>query len=721
MGAFIHQDRPWLKQVLKAATIEHSLYSYGCESIEVEAERFFRENRHRYDPYHVRYEPNPFHWQYDLEMHIFLNYEALRNREIKRLTTQLKNKWNQPDEDRLKFVKEFGPTGIPRHEHIFNAAEIRWPTIEFPGSKNHPGRLEGSFVRDPWAARRMEGISSGYNYVAAFGGGGQGKTWTFIGFGLMLFEHFLYTRNGAKCSVSTVNEDKIKGVQWPDMIKLHNDTQNADYSLYSGRSVIAGDWTIKRPNTKDTAGVFRAILVGRNISDQSVIDKLTGTHGHSAYFYLVDEAQSTPRAPIEASGNYMSTGTPTWVTLTGNYGEEGDTLDQNIKPLRGGWDAVNPETQQWISQTMTGNKCWVMHFNNNLSPAYLDRDWQKRCPYLPNKDKLKRIYPSPSMRNPDNMAYRRFWIGWKSNDIESDRVLTNRLVEAGLADRKLELSLDYPIHTSASFDSAECMGDRNVLGILKDGMDEYTEEWIWGIAEIHNIEGVSNPRMHQEVVCTNCVKVLRRAGVKSGDIIIDGTKNTGHAGVFHRKGIHVISMVYHKNLPDGRTVDKHSRVKHPAILVNPNTNEFAHQIAFNHISFGAWLLNQYVSMGKVRGINDDLLTPFPDRDRTLEEELYRRKLESKVTKDYGDRLNLDCKEEFKKKFKFSPDIFDMLCQAAFYMFTKRGIPLFDSARDEQIKTAYQKAVETDEQPEEMMQAQANIWVERDDYEYLDLV
>lgn len=718
--SFIHRDRPWLKSVLKASREKYKLYLHGLTFLQEDLEEFLTTGKHLIDPFDKQYRPNPFYYQYDLEMHLFLNYFKFKNREIMRLKRKIENirddksKKEQLErlEARLAFVKKYGATGIPRHEHIFNAAEIRWPTMEHPN-----GRLEGSFVRDPWSVRRMEAVADSNNFTIAFGGGGQGKTWTFLGFLLMIFEHYIYTRNGAKISFSSINKDKINNVAWPHLQKLCMDTQE-DISLYAGRSIISGDWTLKRPGKgkKDTGGVFKGILVGRHLNDSVVIDKLTGTHGHEAYGYLVDEAQNTPKAPIEASSNYLSTGTDAWIILAGNYDQDDDGLGPNCKPVRGGWDTVTPETGKWTSETITGAKATVIHFNNELSPAMLDEEMAKRFPYLPNRTKKDSIYPKGKCTL-QNKAARRFWFGWRSTDIDEDRVLTSQLVRDGKCDDDLILDPDYPSHNFGSLDVAESGGDRNPFGLFSDGMELGTEKWVWGLRKMHKIDAPADPRKNQEVITDESIKIAKRYGISpDGCIIIDGTKNTGHSGRFYAKGYNVISMIYHKALPDGKREDRYTRRKELPLLVNPNANSdagrFAHQLCVNHITFGAFLLKEYVAQGKVRGINEKMLDDF-DENRTLEEEMYRRSfLPNKITTDYGDRYCLDSKEDFVDSYKFSPDILDVWFQAAYYMFVHRGMPVYDEVLDE--KTERKKEFLEDlSKEEDLIEVHADIWSDDD--------
>jgi hypothetical protein len=715
--SYIHKDRPWLKNVLKASGKRHHLYLHGIESLKDDIIKFEESGTYAIDPFNRAYRPNPFFYQYDLEIHIFLNYKKLLARETMRLRRRLSKTFSKKDEDRLKVVTKLGPSGIPRHEHLFNAAEIRWPTIELGD-----GRLDGSFIRDPWSIKRMEAVSDKNTFTIAFGGGGQGKTWTFLGFMLMIFEHFIFTRNGAKMSFSSINKDKINNVAWPHLQKLCMDTEK-DVSLYAGKSVVSGDWTLKRPGKgiKDTGGVFKGILVGRHLNDSVVIDKLTGTHGHEAYGYLIDEIQNTPKAPIDASANYLMSRKPAWIIGAGNYDQDDDTLGLNAKPLSGGWEKVDASTGKWQSETIIGARATVIHFNNELSPGMISKEDAKRFPYLPNQEKKDSIYPKGKCTM-QNMGARRFWFGWRSTDIDEHRVLTPQLVSDGQANKDLVLDPDYPSYNFGSLDTAESGGDRNPFSHFSDGMEKDTERWVWGLVKCYNIEAPNDPRRNQDVLTDEVLRRAKNSGIKPDlGIIMDGTKNTGYAGKFSEKGYNVVSFIYHKNLPDGKREDKYTRRKEPAILVNPNapstSGRYAHQICYNHITFGAFLLREYVAQGKVRGLNDKMLTEFND-NRTLEEEMYRRSfLPNKITSDFGDRLCLDSKEDFVHSYKFSPDILDTWFQAAYYMFFYRGMPLYDEV-EEDNPNKKEKEEERKIESDELIEAHAGIW-EDDDYNFMN--
>lgn len=726
MAGLIHEGRPWLEKTLTAANA-HSLYIYGCKYIENRRKSFYRDGKNKIEPYHVNYEPNPFEFQYDLELWIFLNYDEIQKQEGRRLREWFQAEEEKPNPDevliaRLKKKHERcfaeGPTGIPRHEHLFNAAEIRWPS-EVDGRA-----IKGELVRDPWAVKRYELLAKKENYIANFGGGGQGKTWTYLAFALMIFEFYLFTRSGAKCSLSTVNETKMLSVFWPHILKLHSSTREG-ISKTAGRSLTKGfgKYTIGRPGTEDTGGVFRGILIGRNIDQSLVTDKLTGTHGHESYIYIVDEAQSTPMAPIEASANYMASGTPAWVILLGNYDKDDDSLGLNVRPIAG-WNSVDKDTERWKSIIHeVGAKCNVLHLNNENCPAVIDNDLSFRFPHLPNIRKRDRKHP-PSSRHLDNKGYRRFWVGYRSDDLEEDRCLTQRMIEKGGAHKPLKLDPEYPINNFLSFDGAQAQVDRNIVGVFADGYDPDTEEWVWGLKKpLEQLRDAADIKDYFSNSAKQLHRLMIKNDVKSGDLVLDWSNYNAHVAMLRQMGMETYPIVYSQNVPDG-TAKRKGEQPEPKIIVNPDTMEYAHEMFYNRITLGAYALRTYVIQGRVRGMNPDMMAAL-ENDRTFEEEMFCRNLEVTQQKKYGEVVRLDDKKELIKKKKFSPDLLDVWFQAAYYMFVKRGMPFFNEYDEVLHKKArlqevdYLKRVE---EGESLLDEMNDIWDDgsSDGLEYVEM-
>lgn len=668
----IISERPWLRKILPHAKQHRKIYCYGVRVLQTAMNTFYKKNLHKVEKFTPEYKPIPWEYQYDLEIHIWLNYEHIQNRECSKihdLIRQAESRNQNTDAlwARLDWIKENGVTGLPREEHWWNASEIRWPTTVVNGE------YKGQMIKDPWAEERIKALGKGYQYIFTMGGGGQGKTHTFCGFLLTMFEHFMFTQRGAKCSFSTTSEQKLKTAAWPAITRLLKSSEKG-ISLTAGRSVIAGDYTLKREGNKhDTGGTMMGILLGKSINESEVIDKLTGAHGHPFYGYLIDECQSTPLAPIKASRNFLLTGSPAFIIGTGNYDNDGDSLGLNTKP-KAGWDSVTPQTFEWIGNSVIKKDCLVQHYNNSMSPAYLDDSVAKKFPHLPNREKERAVYNSAKERVLSNNEYRRFWVGWRSTEFNPDSVLNDRIVKMHNAHKPALFDARFPVKHWFSLDTAQGQEDRNRLLILADGVDEITREWTWGVVKsivmpkVDDIKHINFKTV--EFVLEQCKKYKMDSG------IMDWSNLTSIWADLIAAGIDVAPLIYHNNVPDGKSIDKYTKRREVSILLNENTGTYGHQKCANKISLGAYALNEYCRAGKLRGINEDLLEE--GNNRPLSEEIYLRELKTvtRANSATGELKILDAKEDFKMKYRFSPDIFDTLAQGAYFALAIRRIPIY---------------------------------------------
>ncbi len=678
---FIMAERPWLKKILPHAKNRGQIYTHGVHVLKSMCNTFYKREKHKIPKFSQEYEPNPWEYQYDLELFIFINYQKISDAENIRLHDRIRREDAKGEErdtelieklwQRLDFIKENGVTGLPREEHWWNASEIRWPTTVAKS-----GEYRGQMIRDPWAQRRIRGLCKGYNLLFNFGGGMQGKTHTYCGFLITMFDHYVHTQRGAKCSFSTTSETKLKNAAWPAITRLMASSES-DCSLVIGQSVVAGDFTVRRVGNKtDTGGVIKGVLLGKSLNESEVIDKLTGAHGHSCYVYLIDECQSTPLAPIKASRNFLMNLAPAWVIGTGNYDKDDDGLGVNVKPVNG-WDSVTENTEEWISKSCIGQNAYVMHFSNSLSPAYLNDDLAKKFAHMPNKESEKLAYATKSERTIESNEYRRMWLGWRSTDFDESSALNLRMVEKAGADQVLTLDPKHEIYHFFSLDPNKAQVDRARLSIFADGIDAATKEWVFGIVE--SIEIPLKPSIIglNRYVVSEILKHCQRYGIDSG--IMDWSDMNSIYSDLVEAGLNVMPMIYHASIPDGKTRDKYTNRVERKIAVNANTNTYAHQKCSNRITLGAYAIREYCKAGKLRGINDAMRGVNPSSDRSLSDELFLRKIETinRINSATGSLFNLDSKEDFKKKHKFSPDIFDTLAQAGYYALVKRGIPIYD--------------------------------------------
>lgn len=636
------------------------IFAFGSLALRERYKTYYSSGLHKAKEYERYFEPNPFTHQYDLLVYCWINFRQILNEEIIALRSERKD----------DLADEINATnslyGIKREDFLFGACELRWPSNLMNGS------YRGPVVRDPWMEERAAAFSDEkYNYIISFGGGGQGKTLTFLALNLILWDHFIFTQKGSRCMISTTSKDKLESASWSYLQQLIHSTEK-DISLYAGRGKIAGDYTIKRPNNKDVAGVFKGILLGKRIDDTSIVDKLTGAHGHPYVGYIMDEAQSTPEAPIASSGNYTMHAGMYKIALTGNYSEDEDTLGKNAKPSTG-WDSVDEDTGKWMSYMQNNQPAIVLHFSNDRSPG-MTEGGPKLFPYLPNKKKLDKLYPNKVTRTIDNKQYRRFWIGWRIVNAESDSVIVKSTIIATGCDKP-------PVFSSVlcrffSFDSAQAEGDRNLLGEFVDGIDGILDERVWGLEDVHESVKSSEALKYY----TECAKWIydkaKIRGVKSGNMILDWTGRPAHAEILKAMGFNTVQFTYNQGVPNGKRKDIVSnRVLRP-ILVNPDPENrlYAHQIAKDQISFGAWLLQQYAQSGRIRGLNDDMLNMLTQHNG-IDEEMYSRKFKNKISTEFGEMFCLASKKDFKNQYGFSPDLMDIWIQAAYFMFVHRGLPI----------------------------------------------
>jgi len=662
-----HLKERWFQASLEAHNKGiGNIFAFNSYAIREHYNAFYKANKHKIDQFDRFYEPNPFASQYDLLVYCWINFRQILNDEVVILRKMAIKDNNQTLSDRAdEIVATNSIYGMERVDFLYGACELRWPSSLMKGS------YRGPLVRDPWMEEKATAFSDEkYKFLIAFGGGGQGKTLVFLAFNLVIWDYYMFTQKGARCMISTVSKDKLNSASWSYLQQLIQSTEK-EISLSAGQGVIAGDHTIKRPGTRDIAGVFKGILLGDRIDDSGVIDKLTGTHGHPYIGYIMDEAQSTPEAPITSASNYTMHAGDYRVMLTGNYNEDTDTLGKNAKPSTG-WDTVTDETCQWIAYLVNHQPAIVMHFSNNRSPA-MTKEGAKLYPYLPSEKKLSRLYPRLASRTIENKQYRRFWLGWRIVNADSDTVLTQSLVKETSCDLPLDLSS--VLHKFFSFDSAQGEGDRNVLGEFHDGIDRKHKIRVWGVSQITENLKTSDALKYYTESAAYMINRAKNRGVKSGNLILDWSGRPAQAEIMAASGFNTKQFIFHQALPDGKKKDPKTGRRESKVLVNPDPENrlHAHEVALNMMSFGAWLLKEYVQASKVRGLNDDMLQFIANNG--IEEEMFSRKYHTHISQKYGELFSLNSKKEFKNQFRFSPDVMDVWIMAAYYMFTYRHFPI----------------------------------------------
>ena len=659
------------KKSLGVAHKAQTVHAYGCKAL-IERRRAFHEaDAHKVEIFHEEYQQNPWMFQYDLEIEIFLNYDDIKKEALALAT----------DEEERKWIEENGPTGLEPHEHLFIAAEIRWPI------KKKSGSWFSKLVPHPWIERQWSHLNK-YKFLTVFGGGGQGKTHGFAAFMCMIFDHFICTDAGAKCCFSTVNEDKLKSVVWPyisqRLYPVDEDREN--FSLYAGKGKVAGDYTIKRfgKKDKDTGAVMRGILVGHSVQDAAIEDKLTGSHGHIAYVYLLDEMQSTKEAPMKAAANFLSTPRYSWVFGAGNYDKDSDLLGRNAQPING-WNSVNENTGEWDAMNQLGHLSRVIHQHNDRSPAMVSNKWRKRCTnpftnvcFMPDQARKDKLYPTKASRETDE--YRRMWAGYRNISASGNLIINPVMVENNGCDRPVVWDHKQRISNHMSFDPAQAEGDRNAVMKFMDGYCSETGMWVWAPCPMEAVPKASSSLKYYEESTAWLLQFASQNAIASGQAIMDWTSRTSHAEMMRKKQFVIHTLVYGQACPDGKTPNKKTKQVEQAILIEPNPDaihlsKYAHTTCESLSALGAWALYHYIVYGRVRNINSSLIEPLKAAGlcKDIDKELFSREFEMRSSQAWGERWGVVSKKQFVKEYGFSPDLFDLLLQAAYYMLVFRGM------------------------------------------------
>lgn len=701
---------------------------YGFDSLIEDADRFVKEGKDKIAPCSRKYEVNPYVYQYDLEVESFLNYKKIVKNETKWLERKLSKSQYRDDrlslEFRAEMVEKFG-TGIPREEHFWNACSIRWPESTINGAKI------SAFVREPWAEDFIKALTD-YEYVICFGGSGQGKTHRALAFMCIGWDHFIDTQKGGRGLISTVNEDKIKQSTWPYLQMIYKDTVGSPHdlenrepiSLYAGRGKISGAYTVRRPNDLKGGGVMQCILIPKTI-DQQAVDKITGAHGHPFGQYHIDEAQSTPEAPIKASPNFAQNCDHSYITASGNYDLETDSLGKNTQPIQG-WDKVDSTTHIYESINMLGIKTLCIHYNNELSPAMTKTGAKKWGHILPTKKKRDDRYPSVISKKTDE--YRRFWLGWRKKRDSSDSVLRIVDIRESGCDGTVIFDPNYPIVHGWSFDSATGSIDRNILTHFADGICSKTGLWKVHIYECKALDIIENRLAYVRKTCDDLMHYSDIWGVNSGNCIMDWTNVTGIPENLLDRGFVVRTIGYGESPPDGVTKNKRTKRLDPAIIVDYDTKKYAHEVATNLISVGAFVIQQLVLHGQLTGLSEALINET-NSEHSFEEEICRRKFIKIDHSSYGERYQLEPKSTkgrkssaimtgFKERYGFSPDILDTIFQIGYYMVLYRKM-LPGSRKSEKVTIGPDQSLIKPE--ERLIYSNSEIWnddlIDVDEFEY----
>lgn len=564
--------------------------------------------------------PKGFYYQYDIEVFFFLYYE------------------------------EF-PTPLKRSEHLWRAAEIRWPT------EMEDGKPKGAFIRNPWAEEVFDAVAEG-SYVNLMGGSGQGKTRGFMAFQCIIFDYFIKTTEGARCITSSVTEDKLRGAAWSHLVSLYLETEKGISAVAGIGKILTLQIRRPAPYQFDDKGTMQGILLaGGNQSDggKKQVDKLTGMHVSTAVVILIDEVQSTPLAPIDASYNLATHPKFFWLCLAGNPSDPKDSLGKRYEPIEG-WDSVDPfkhdrPRTKWKSIDDSGRQAITIRFDNEYSPGVTHPNLY---PFLPTLRALQENYPTEESRR--TPGYRRFWRGWFIPEYMENTVITFDMLIEGEANKKANIYRETPAKNGISFDSASASVDRSPA-LHFQLLQERGGQYVLNFVEIHLIAKVTTGD-YWKAVMKDMMRLTREWRVPNGHVISDesGNNSSLRALLQAEMNFHSIGLVYNVKASD-KFVDKVSRQR-------------GSDVATNQITEAAILLRNLIQYKQVRGLDesfcDNLAKELCTR-RLHEKSSGKVVLEPKGYHNAADNAGNSVRSPgFKNRMGFSPDIFDVCCQAAWF-------------------------------------------------------
>lgn len=662
------------------------------DSLAVKEAFELRKDQSKIPIFHSEYTPDFTEYQYDLEMHIFLNYAELYKREIE-LNDKAKNK------EKVRLLEEkgpdFGATFFKREEHLANAISIRWPEKILP-----TGEASTAYALTPWAKDFLYGVSN-YTNLVTFGGGGQGKTFSPIAFSILLYDHFFYTKSGAQCSYSTVSKTKLESSIWSHLNKLYTYQTPYKFSKNAGNAIVAGDHTFIRKKevsakcgTKlekiSEGGTMKCVLLVQGAKTAKEIDKLTGQHDVQARFYLLDEAQSTGSAPMSAYNNMMLHPKYGWFIMCGNYEKDDDLLGINTIPdSPNGWDDVDETTHMWEGilkspDSTLGHKSLIIHYNNDLSPAIIGKDKEemirKYSKFLPTMEKKKKLYKTKEAS--ETYEAKRFWTGFKfdkDEDEGKEKVITTEILREFNAHEPQDFHTEF---IAGSLDSAHSTErDRSIFTVFNIGLDNRGYA-IFAPEICYCIPKPSSPLKYYQDTSRMLKEYCDQHGIQSGNSIMDWTQRSGLLEEMIKLGMVFNHIIYQQSPPDKigpneitkaleRPIEMET-VKTFANSFEKDVKIFAHQKVINRITLGAYAFRLYVEAGMFRNINAKLFETVPG-SRTFNDEMCLRFFEYTVHYRREQKIRLDEKREFKRKRKFSPDVLDTFFQFCYMAYVIFGI------------------------------------------------
>lgn len=557
--------------------------------------------------------------QYDLEMFFFMNYYPVE-----------------------KMGHKGFPTDIPREEHWWRAAERRWPS-----KQDRDGRLIGDFERDEWGESIIKAIAH-WDTVNLVGAAGGGKTTIFIAFGLTVWDYFAHTYKGCRFQFSSITEEKLKKACWATVEKLYR-RSNMDCSNFIGKGeLVPGEMMIRRPKSAHLGvqGIVKGVTISNDSNAASRIDALTGTHDPFAQILFTDESQSSPDALFQAGANLRTHAFWFWEFRSGNLADPGDYLGKAGEPI-GGWATVDPTKdeeapREWESK-FNGRKAWCIRLDNDYSPGMKD---PIKYHYRPTEALLLREYATAISRQ--TMGFFRFWKGWFTPSDADTAVIRYALIEQMNCHAFPQINRKAEVINFMTFDSAPTSTDRAPLGhmqLLYEGSRR-----VLNIAQIFLF-----PKLNPDTYDRDATGIIMDKAVEwqvpSGNLILDYTNYSGPLSLLRERGFNCHGIQYHAMASDKPVDPQGGSVPAKKVYANVATE-------------AAFLLEAFIRYGQIRGLNDNVIG-----GEGVEKEICSRRTQE--DKQSG-KTRLEQKRNsnkvggFRDRMGFSPDIFDILCQAALF-------------------------------------------------------
>lgn len=554
--------------------------------------------------------------QYDLELFFFFNY--LPNAKVGH--------------------KGF-PTDVPREEHWWRAAERRWPS-----KLDDQGRLQGEMCKDDWSEQIIRAIAE-YGTINLLGGSGQGKTKTPIAFAITAFDYFYFAKRGARCQFSSVSEKKIKHATWHMCNRLYVDSNKECSENISHGTVLSGSMQIQRKwRGAGEQAIMQGVLITNDSRAETRIDSLTGAHDVDCQILITDEAQSSPEALSRAGANLRTKAKWAWEIRAGNPAASDDYLGNAAKP-DDGWDMVDPMKHEevalsWVNHK-DGKEAISIRFDNDFSPGMED---PIRYHYRPTRDFWETEWTSQKRQTAD---YYRFWKGWFAPGFVDEAVIRYAVIEQMNCHAFPKIDRKKEVVNFMTFDSAPTSTDRAPLGHMQ--LIHEGNRRLLNVAQIFLF-----PKLNPDTYDRDAANIILDKAVEwqvpSGNLIMDHTNYSGPLSLLREKGFNCYGMQYHAMASDKP--------------IDPIVGTPAKHLYSNCATEAAFLLEALIRYGQVRGLNDAVIG-----GNGVEEELCTRR--TQTAKQSG-KVALEQKRNsngvggFRDRKGFSPDIFDILCQAALF-------------------------------------------------------